>query len=345
MNPLDDPAPGAQVAVVAVASNEAPYLHEFVAHALHAGFARVHLMTNNSTDGTHAIAARIADAVPKVTAQDVDAHRRKNGEHSLQTRAYNVALRSLLKEGGLDYVMPLDIDEYWVGGPAGALIGPHLDALGRPEAVAYNWAVARDDDAPFTAQTEVRTASVAQPLKTATRTDLPDLKLRVHHAVSSAPFRTHVASGRPFETTPDGREIRDRTRGRHTALPGQFVLHRPDRSAMEYVAAIARGSAHRAGETFKRNRRGYRSYDRLPAHPIPGAAEVGAAVARTRDALVLRCGLSGAIVAGRRHLRRRAAEVARTLLGLDGTGRDAISPSFAGLTEAMLRQIARGAGG
>jgi hypothetical protein len=243
-----------KVALVAIAANEAAYMAQFVYHHLRMGFSPIILLTNNSEDDTAVMAAQMAARLPEVIHIDADPWREVWPINEFQKRAYQLALHMI---DGMqvkpDYVMFLDIDEFWVPLTGDTTVSAYINRHDAPDTMMFNWVVPDKDDAPFSQAFLLDfVGSPHNHLKTIWRYGVSITHINPHN-VTSEDLRTEiVVSGLPLV----GRHATNR----HPDHPGDaMILHQMFRSMPEYVATLERGNPI-DNLLFKTNRWGFRRF-------------------------------------------------------------------------------------
>ncbi|MEM0977880.1 MAG: glycosyltransferase family 2 protein [Pseudomonadota bacterium] len=136
---MSTPSPPAQntlrIAALGIAKNEGPWLIEWAAHCKAVGFNVIVLGTNDCDDGTDKIADILQDMGVLTHFDNAPPYYRRNQYQapSLQLTAYH-RMQSMPEVADCDWVMPLDIDEFFVGhvgdGTVQALCAKHHKAHG-----------------------------------------------------------------------------------------------------------------------------------------------------------------------------------------------------------------------
>jgi hypothetical protein len=306
-----------KVALVAIAANEAAYMAQFVYHHLRMGFSPIILMTNNSEDDTAAMAAQMAARLPEVIHIDADPWREVWPINEFQKRAYQLALHMI---DGMqvkpDYVMFLDIDEFWVPLTGDTTVSAYINRHEAPDSMMFNWVVPEKDDAPFSqAFVADFVGCLHDHLKMFWRYGGTVTVLNPH-AVTAPEFKREVVvSGRPLK-------------GRHATVgvpdhPGDaMILHQMFRSLPEYVASLGRGNPA-DDRPFKLNRWGFRHVIRTGKKvSVPLGPELCKAWEHDFPIWLERLGLSLLLIAGRRNAIERAARGLELYLSMTEADRE-----------------------
>ena len=97
--------------VITVASNEGPYIAEFIHHYIYQGFSNLFICLNNDTSGhTGLIVAAIAKSYPQVHLINTDQEHQQGKQRGSYCRLYE----EVSKVTKASHCMVVDVDEYWV---------------------------------------------------------------------------------------------------------------------------------------------------------------------------------------------------------------------------------------
>ena len=121
--------------IVCIASDEAPYIHEFIFHHLHLGFQNIVIGVNKCADQTVEIINRISACHPKVKSINVDKIIRSFG----QSGCYEYLLRHLLLHSESRYCLFIDIDEFWVADPFPTSVQQFINRNHPFDAFSFTW--------------------------------------------------------------------------------------------------------------------------------------------------------------------------------------------------------------
>ena len=281
------PPPGQQnCACLCVVKDEAPYIHEYIHHHLHFGFAPIVVLVNRTTDATVAIVRKIAEQHPEVVCLncdmidylDVPAAR-------IQLLGYAYGIAYLRTRSLARYALLSDADEFWFPLDFTRGISDWLRDFPATsfDQISFTWLNQFVREEKFVPPFRTAKASFSQGVKS-----LVDLtgQIRTTH-FHCCGFRDHPrhvdARGRPFRSAPDRPHRNTGPLHDHDA----YVLHRIQRSEPEYIATLTRG---RPGNhtALKDNRKGYlESSD----HPLELPKDPLSSYHQSLDEFVARCGL------------------------------------------------------
>lgn len=122
--------------IVCIASDEAPYIHEFIFHHLYLGFQNIVIGVNKCADQTVEIINRISACHPQVKAINVDKIIRSFG----QSGCYEYLLRNLLQLYSQSrYCLFIDIDEFWVADPFPTSVQQFINKNHPFDAFSFTW--------------------------------------------------------------------------------------------------------------------------------------------------------------------------------------------------------------
>jgi len=241
-----------RVQLSAVAKNEAAYLPEWIYHHLNVGFDDICVYVNRTTDNSVNILKKIGSKYPAVRFKEIDFFDLARVAN-IQLVGYALALGEA-REAGFDYQMFLDIDEYWYSKDPDQTIHSHIEQLNKPDVVLYEWFNRSGESTPFS----LPLAKVVEGFRNKHVKAVFNLSLEIEyiaiHNVFSQSDNYVLANGdRYILDTPHGGFLPTTS----NLLKDEFILHRINRSEMEYVALLARGHASKPGAVLKSNRFGF----------------------------------------------------------------------------------------
>ena len=236
--------------LVAIAKDEAAYLPEWIFHHLHFGFDEIEIYINFTTDNSLALLNKIKRnhpikfknveylLEPECDKYDGLISQRYLEYNKFQSRAYAELLFNARKDG-FSHVMFLDIDELWTPSCFKAKIEEVLTDLGDPDIAYFRWKnkVLENEEfgRPFQQDTLVVGPNHG---KCIVKTNI-EIELISSHGVSYL-----------------GQEKLKKADLRKRNIA--FVLHRFQRSLIEYISLLGRGDPTFAGKPgLKFNRGGY----------------------------------------------------------------------------------------
>lgn len=249
--------------LICIASNEGPYIAEFIHHYLYQGFSDIFIGLNNDTSGlTGPIVEAIAAQYPQVHLLNTDQEHQRDGQRGCYCRLYQEAA----KISTASHCMVADIDEFWVAYPFSNGINNFLKGNTKADVVSFNWLHCHGGE------------SFGNPL------DLANTKLRVTAQFKSL-FRygtaiTDLGGHAPWvlakptilHTSSDGQKIASKAfngvrrlkKGGIQAKTDQpntgWMIHRLIRSELEYVSKLLyprNKDVSKMDAPFKTNRNGF----------------------------------------------------------------------------------------
>lgn len=242
--------------LVAIAKDEGAYLADWVFHHRYFGFDEVHVCLNRTSDGSVDVLERIKDHDPAVSYEHVDwiDYCPPGIAKQMQKIAYAKAVGGA-RQDGVDWLMFLDVDEFWVPATFATRIDAYLDQLfaDRPTgAVCHLWHNEHGKEAAFSPIVAVLSCSISPNVKTLFPvTDVDSVRVHVPRLKDDVPV--YDADGEPMAFHEKTQRGAQNTIGQKSA----FVLHRMYRSETEYLATTLRGNPERDDHGLKRNRKGY----------------------------------------------------------------------------------------
>lgn len=246
--------------VLCIASDEAPYIHEFIFHYLYLGFRNIFIGINNSTDSTLELIDLIQQVYPQVYAFDVQESMDKGRQDACYAELYT----KYLSLSSSEYFLIVDIDEFWVSSLFPEKITDYIQKKGQFLCHSSNivnihnekpFAQLLNSDAHFFPSAFVKSFTSRHANIINIRTHASYFSVKTNHSLITKP------SGINNDIIYDhlGKGIKVASRIDHRNAIHAVFLHRLYRSEIEYVYRIfkVRPNALKATELFKTNRFGY----------------------------------------------------------------------------------------
>ena len=296
--------------VITVASNEGPYIAEFIHHYLYQGFQNLFIGLNNDTSGqTGAIVAAIAKNYRQVHLIDTDQEHQLGKQRGSYCRLYEEAS----KVTTASHCMVVDVDEYWVANPfytkIEQFLATHTET--KSDVISSNWLHCHRanlfDNPLDLSNTRLE---VTNKFKSLFRYGIPVSDLGAHVPyVLAKPKISHTSS--------DGQAIADqvvngvRKLGKkgiqaciHTTNTG-WVIHRHTRSELEYASKLLHPDVNALDNPFKTNRGGYLLREesvesrQLATNLFGTSHQPPQAYLKSLEDFIDRCGINDLITAAR----------------------------------------------
>lgn len=267
---INEPTDNIKSTIIAIASNESAYLAQFIFHHLSIGFDSIIIISNNSQDRTADIIEKISLQLNNVYHINGNAWLRVWPRSEFQIRAYQLGL-SLIEcmKSKPDYVMFLDIDEFWTPlGNTRQSISQYIDLHNKPDAFMFNWVIPEHDVKPFRYPLVENFSGIPHNhMKMLWKYRHP-VKILNPHAIAAAGMNNElVVSGLPT--------IQRHATSRFPEHPGTaMIVHQMYRSEIEYISILSRGVPDRDLK-FKLNRLGYRhTFRTRNSIPLPVSSSI-----------------------------------------------------------------------
>lgn len=244
-----------KVKLVAIAKDEAAYLPEWIFHHLYFGFDEIEVYVNFTSDGSYQVLEKIQKNYPvkyRNAEYLLDASYKNVFDAILlekyiqrnlfQARAYAELFFSA-KQEGFSHILFLDIDEYWTPVCFSKSIKDIIHEFDNPDIVSFIWKnkVGESEEFGRPFKSEVLYVEAAA-LKTMVKTTA-DITLVNSH-------KSRYASDKAKRDKLIGAKKMDKA----------FILHRYQRSELEYLSLLGRGDPKLLGKFgLKFNRGGYTS--------------------------------------------------------------------------------------
>jgi hypothetical protein len=245
-----------KIKIVAIAKNEAPYLPDWIFHHLYFGVDAIDVYVNNTTDNTYSLAKKL-ESIKQLTIKDGNPFFEQK-KHSPQVSVYLDGLR-VSKRQGYTHLLFIDIDEFWT--PLDFETDIHtLIQNADFDVMAFEWVHRVDDDEAFAKPFKQTWRGIkARQVKILLDTSL-DVKGMNAHNVLNTEGKYILADGSTFKQN-DKPYSKVAECELTTPLKTAFLMHRTNRSQLEYVAGLARSTPvqpeKKQSQLFKYNRSGY----------------------------------------------------------------------------------------
>ena len=248
--------------LICVASNEGPYIAEFIHHYLYQGFSDIFVGLNNDSSGlTEPILKAIATHYPQVHVINTD----REHQRAQQRGSYCKLYQEATKASNASHCMVADVDEFWVANPFSTKIQGFLKAHEGSHVVSSNWLHCHGGELfgnPLDlANTHLRLTTQFKSLFKY-GTAIADLGAHVPW-VQEMPSITHTNSegihiesvNRSFKGV-----VRLKKKGTLANIGKAntgWMVHRLIRSELEYVSKVLYPDASKIDIPFKENRSGF----------------------------------------------------------------------------------------
>ena len=245
--------------VITVASNEGPYIAEFIHHYLYQGFSNVFIGLNNDSSGqTGPIIAAIAQHYPQVHLINTDQDHQLGRQRASYCKLYSTA--STITKAS--HCMVVDVDESWVAYPLTTKINAFLAAHPKADVISSNWLHCHGanlfDNPLDLSNTRLR---LTDQFKSLFRYGIPVTDLGCHvPSVTAEPEIRHTTSDRQSVKSKAVNGLRRLSKGGlQASIENEntgWVIHRHTRSELEYAGKVLYPYANKQKQ-FKPNRKGY----------------------------------------------------------------------------------------
>lgn len=245
-----------KIKLVAIAKDEAAYLHEWIHHHLYLAFDEIEIYLNRTSDNSEIVLSNIQKTHSNVRWHSADwvdtcpPDVRKN----IQFIAYAHALHETKKDPSFTHVLFLDIDELLILDGLKKNIHEFLEEFPQNSAVLFEWL----NDIPEQQEAYQNLAEnlygKLSPLgKTLFPTSANFKELRHHISLLNDNTPIILVDKSSFVGQ---QKIKQALIPSLNSLKNSFIYHRANRSPKEYISLLFRG---RPGDSFsyKSNRHGY----------------------------------------------------------------------------------------
>lgn len=254
--------------VIAIASDEGPYVADFVHHYLYLGFEHIFIGINNSSDETDSILSVISLEYKQVHVINTDDAHSLYGQKSSYTKLYSEA-RNISSS---KYVLFVDIDEFWLAKPFPLKINDYLARLGHFDSMGCHWINIHESQSFAPPLSAFNEAYILGHFKSIVAYSDSLLELRCHapllrssvvsySAIDSSGVHLDMIHLPIGKEVPKGQPLTPFSASQQTS----FVIHRANRSMVEYCFRMLKPHANQkkmhqqlpSDCPFKENRNGF----------------------------------------------------------------------------------------
>lgn len=242
------------VKIVAVAKDEAAYIPEWVHHHTYFGFNAIDIYINRTSDNSWDVVRTLQNTMPHLTCYSADWVDTCPAEakNYLQFIVYAKAFDEEKKAQNFDYVMFIDIDEFWTPRDMQSSIQDVINQQPEASALSFNWFNEHGQDISFQPIQSQSVGQLSPLVKTliSLKVDLTEVGL---HQSQLSSDKVCLVDGDSYISSTDNKECLHQDLVKIRTV---MILHRMFRSPMEYISLLSRG---RPSDTLalKLNRGGY----------------------------------------------------------------------------------------
>ncbi len=248
-----------RVKLGAIAKDEAAYIPMWALHHFRSGFDEIEIYANLIEDNTYEICEKISSKYP-LKIINADSIYEDMEERSFQREAYKRIFKAA-KDKKFNYLMFLDIDEFFVSSASEKSVTKFIKRFNHPDIGCFQWANRCADRLEFGLPFDERNFLQNNPhVKTLFRTDLAIQDIDIHNVIShNADYI--LADGIRKWNEADAKVID--CQFSFERIKEYFILHRMYRSKVEYISILGRGQSSDYSEfnkdefLIKKNRFGY----------------------------------------------------------------------------------------
>jgi hypothetical protein len=243
-----------KVKLVAIAKDEGAYIPDWVHHHLYFGFDAIDVFVNRTTDNTISILEGLKSKTNQLNYYSADWIDRcpNDASNYLQFIVYAQAFEQEKSKAEYDYVMFLDIDEFWMPQNAQTSIQDCLKQNPNADILSFGWINEHGGQEPFKPISRQVIGQLSPLVKSAIRVSCDIREIGLHGAFGKNCGHTMV-DGDNFFAEPLNREC---LHPDLIKLRSVMIVHRMFRSPIEYVSLLSRG---RPSDSLplKLNRKGF----------------------------------------------------------------------------------------
>ena len=227
-----------KIKLVAVAKDEAAYLSQWIHHHLYFGFSAIDIYINRTSDNSADIIESISNKYPNVNFFNSD-WVDKLPEASTKNIQHISYMQAINNSEDFDYIMFLDIDEYWICKDFSTSISTYIDKYEPFDVMMFEWFNENRTKVPFSLFGSNLSGKLHQLGKSIIKLPNKVKKIRLHIPEMSEGAKAILADGSFFKATKD---LPQHTHPTLNYLKDAFILHRMHRSEVEYLSSLYRGN-------------------------------------------------------------------------------------------------------
>jgi len=242
------------VKIVAVAKDEAAYIPEWVHHHIYFGFNAIDIYINRTSDNSWDVIQSLQKTVPGLACLSADWVDTcpTEAKNYLQFIVYAKAFEEEKKAQNFDYVMFIDIDEFWTPSDMQSSIQDVINQQPEASALSFGWFNEHGQDVHFQPIQSQSVGQLSPLVKTLISLKVDMTEVGLHQSQLSSD-KVFMVDGDSYISSADNKECLHQDLVKIRAV---MILHRMFRSPMEYISLLSRG---RPSDTLalKLNRGGY----------------------------------------------------------------------------------------
>jgi tetratricopeptide (TPR) repeat protein len=248
--------------VCCIASDESPYIAEFIHHYLFLGFSNIYIGLNNCVDSTEVIIRKISSVYPNVHILDVN----EVQSQFMQTGCYRVLFDYARRRSTSAYCLFVDVDEFWVADPFPRSIRDFLVKRPAFDVYCLHWILLSGEDLFSPPLTPPKEYVWDQHLKSICSYDTSFIDIRCHAPQIALSDQVRVMKGlarnNDITASATGIDVHQSSEDYDASAIGTpglaWILHRMNRSELEYSYRLFRRRATVLDNKYlKTNRDGY----------------------------------------------------------------------------------------
>ncbi|GLR69140.1 glycosyltransferase family 2 protein [Agaribacter marinus] len=246
-----------KIKLVAIAKDEAAYLPEWIYHHLKSDFDSVDIYVNHTSDNTWELAECLKDEsrVQFIDGNEFFYEGNKNPQRTVYEHAYKSIDKNIF-----DYLMFLDIDEFWANKHKFVSVKERLKQLGHPKVLCLNWFNKHNETEFCDIYDTQQVGATSEWVKTLFSTHIKVKHVEIHNIKTNKNHHV-LGDGKSWELADFKGPVGYLPEDLRTAIArDSFILHRMNRSQMEYISLLSRGAARQNQKGLNRlktNRSGY----------------------------------------------------------------------------------------
>ncbi|MFC4701756.1 glycosyltransferase family 2 protein [Glaciecola siphonariae] len=244
-----------RVKLVAIAKDEAAYLPEWIFHHKRMGFDLIEVYVNRTTDNSQDMLKYLSSKFSGISCKSADwiDYCPAGAQHNLQYIIYSKAYADTLEADDADYVLFLDIDEFWTPKSMATQVQSVIAKYPKADAISFQWINDYGSDAPFQPLRQDILGKINPLVKTLVKVGAPITKIGYHMPELDNGSKHILMDG---DTVKRDERVEEGIAKELQHMRPVMIIHRLFRSPKEYVSLLHRGRPSDEMQ-LKLNRGGY----------------------------------------------------------------------------------------
>jgi hypothetical protein len=230
------------VKIVAIAKDEGAYFSEWVHHHLYLGFDAIDIYLNRTTDNSVDILDKIAEQHSQVTYYSADwidtCH--PQASRYLQYIIYAKAFAENKETKEFDYILFIDVDEFWFPSSPELKVQEVIKHLAFPECIVFQWVNEDGSEPSFSSLGQSFTGQLHSNVKSMVHREAPISVIQLHYPEMKNDSCGIFVDKTAFASINQA-DFKQLMKPALSKIRDVMIVHRCNRSEMEYISLLHRG--------------------------------------------------------------------------------------------------------